>query len=114
MQDDSDSLLLETYVNDDYEKLVRAWINEKCAPELLQYQELLVLNLLEMCEMQSLNVENVQKGSIQENILELEIERILYFIRSYLKIRLAKVTPFTNSLFISYIIDSRLCFVLFK
>ena len=40
------------YQNDDYINLGRIWINERCAPEILPYQESLVNNLREMLEAQ--------------------------------------------------------------
>ena len=42
----------ESYENDDFTRLCQAWVNEKCAPELLAFEEQLVENLLEMVETQ--------------------------------------------------------------
>ncbi|KAJ1549419.1 hypothetical protein HK096_011599, partial [Nowakowskiella sp. JEL0078] len=44
------------YKNDDYLMLMKAWLNEKSSPELLQYEEMLVANLMEMLEVQVLSV----------------------------------------------------------
>jgi hypothetical protein len=42
----------EEYTNNDVELFTIAWVNEKNCPELLKYQEILVLNLMEMLESQ--------------------------------------------------------------
>jgi hypothetical protein len=42
----------QVYKNDDFERLCEAWVNEKCAPDILGYERDLVTDLLEMVEMQ--------------------------------------------------------------
>ena len=47
-----DPLDTSPYSNDDFQKLCQSWVNEKNAPELLSFEEVVVLNLLEMVETQ--------------------------------------------------------------
>ena len=42
----------DVYQNDDFLQLTQAWVNEKGAPEILNYEHHLVQNLLEMIETQ--------------------------------------------------------------
>lgn len=78
------------YVNNDIQILLNAWINEKTSPELLQFQDV-VLVLLELCETQVLKIQNM---ATERSILELEIARIQYLIKSYLRVRLQKIEKY--------------------
>lgn len=40
------------YYNDDVKKILEAWLNERYSPELLNYQDELISNLIEMLEAQ--------------------------------------------------------------
>ncbi|KND01198.1 DNA replication protein SLD5 [Spizellomyces punctatus DAOM BR117] len=105
MELDTDDFLLSSdgestsYFNDDVKALTQSWINERCAPEILPYQEHLVNNLLEMLNAQAENVEaqepNTPDGAFLLVIYQQEMERIKFVIRSYLRTRLAKIQKYT-------------------
>ncbi|TPX69018.1 hypothetical protein SpCBS45565_g02732 [Spizellomyces sp. 'palustris'] len=105
MELDTDDFLLSndsesaTYFNDDVKALTQWWINERCAPEILPYQEHLVNNLLEMLNAQAENVEaqapDTPDGAFLLVIYQQEMERIKFVIRSYLRTRLAKIQKYT-------------------
>lgn len=78
------------YTNNDIHILTCAWINEKTSPELLPFQNI-VLVLLELCETQTLKIQDL---SHDRSILELEISRIQYLIKSYLRARLQKIEKY--------------------
>jgi hypothetical protein len=42
----------QVYKNDDFEQLCEAWVNEKCAPDILRYEHDLLTDLLEMVDTQ--------------------------------------------------------------
>jgi GINS complex subunit 4 len=86
----------------DFALLFKAWINELHAPELLQFQDSLISNVRELLEVQvwqSLNETNnieIMLNSPGHNpaiqfILQQEVERIRFVIRSYLRTRISKV-----------------------
>lgn len=70
--------------------LIVEWINEKSSPELLKFQDLF-LKVLQECEEQTLKL---QKMSQERSILELEISRTLYIIKSYFRKRLEKIEKY--------------------
>jgi len=74
---------------------MRAWLNEKSSPDVLPFREDLVDYLMKQVQRQK---ERVDHESAQDpanafvaNLFYMEIERIKYTLRSYLKSRLAKV-----------------------
>jgi GINS complex subunit 4 len=73
--------------NTELNTLLVAWINEKTSPELLQFQELFLL-VLRKLESQA---EILNDMSQERSILELEISRLQYIIKSYFRKRLEKI-----------------------
>eukprot|EP00929_Paragymnodinium_shiwhaense_P110912 TRINITY_DN7822_c0_g1_i1.p1 TRINITY_DN7822_c0_g1~~TRINITY_DN7822_c0_g1_i1.p1 ORF type:complete len:247 (-),score=72.81 TRINITY_DN7822_c0_g1_i1:139-879(-) len=98
----SDSLGLDAHeaaaINDDPAKLMMRWQNEKFAPELLPFAAEVVENISEVVEFvrESLDEERAE-GNVQDPcevnyVLRcLELERIKYVLRDYLRIRLWKL-----------------------
>ncbi|KAJ2993383.1 GINS complex subunit [Globomyces sp. JEL0801] len=92
-------------LDDDYEQLpedidtvslmLTAWQNELHAPELLEYKHNLVESLTEKIQSQTelveSNITERQQDPFVLFILQQEIERIKYMIRSYLRCRMEKV-----------------------
>lgn len=70
--------------------LITIWINEKTSPELLVFNDLMTI-VLQKLESQSLLLENMSQERI---ILQLEISRLEYIIKSYLRKRLEKIERF--------------------
>lgn len=88
---------------DDLLKLQQSWINERMSPEILTYEyDLLdrILNRLKaQIEFIELNSMEIQVGSdsdikITLMIIESEIERVNFLIRSYLRTRLSKIDKY--------------------
>ncbi|KAI9312896.1 hypothetical protein BX666DRAFT_782096 [Dichotomocladium elegans] len=75
--------------------LTQAWINERCAPELLPYRRYLVEPLIKSVEDQTETVMDTMVVNPQHKFISMlyqnEIERIKFVIRSYLRTRLAKI-----------------------
>ncbi|KAJ3162834.1 GINS complex subunit [Geranomyces michiganensis] len=112
--DDDD---LDGYFNDDIKSLTQCWINERCAPELLPYADDLVRGLMEMIEAQAANIEARRDGEAMGPspdaaflavLLQQEIERIKFLIRSYLRARLAKIQRHTQHILREELYRSRL------
>jgi len=82
----------------DLQALTRAWVNEKCAPELLQWPEELLDRVLDRIRRQIELVEE-QTGDMDPSInfrliiVQTELERFKFLVRSFLRTRLAKVSP---------------------
>ncbi|KAI8821680.1 uncharacterized protein EV422DRAFT_427775 [Fimicolochytrium jonesii] len=88
-----------SYFNDDVRTLTQWWVNERCAPEILPYQDELVRSLLEMVEAQTSILEtktsDTADGAFLNVLYQQEMERIKFVIRSYLRTRLAKIQKYT-------------------
>ena len=84
----------------DVRKLKQAWINEKVCPELLQYEHEVVETLLEQIENQSQAItegaqENIH-NAFTANLYEMEVDRLSFIVRSYLRIRLWKIEKYIS------------------
>ncbi len=83
-----------TYIESSVQKLKRAWINETCAPEILPYEEDLVETIRNQLGQQE---QSIADASTQENeqfmvnLYKMEVERVKYMLRCYLRVRLSKV-----------------------
>ncbi|KAI9093104.1 hypothetical protein DFS34DRAFT_272852 [Phlyctochytrium arcticum] len=94
--DSSSAPLADPYFNDDVASLTTWWMNERCAPEILQYQDMLVSQLIEMLNAQT---ENIEPGRDDDDpdkaflvvLYQQEMERIKFVIRGYLRTRLVKI-----------------------
>ncbi|KAJ2724728.1 GINS complex subunit [Coemansia sp. Benny D115] len=88
-----DSADLEDLVADidDYSILMRSWINERGAPEILEYQGTAIENLMELADFQQQKLSSKQTTGLVANIISMELERVKYLVRSYLRTRLAKI-----------------------
>ncbi|KAF3911877.1 hypothetical protein AA313_de0209886 [Arthrobotrys entomopaga] len=80
----------------DYEDLLKWWINERAAPEILQYQDDLVERIMNRVRRQIETIED-QTGNLDPRanfqliIIQTELERVKFLIRSYLRTRIAKI-----------------------
>lgn len=83
-------------LENDIDRLMRAWINERAAPELLYFEGHLMEHLKEQLEQQEEMVDAYRGQSVEGNfglmLVETEMERVKYLIRSYARARLHKVS----------------------
>lgn len=88
---------------EEYQQFVQAWISERTAPELLPYQQQLIDSILkrlreqiEIIELNSIELESSDADiKLKLLIIENEIERVNFLVRSYLRCRLSKIDKFS-------------------
>lgn len=81
----------------DADLLKRAWRNEKAAPEILQFESCLVERSREQIELMEENVEAlVDEGEdpLTISLSQMDMDRTLFLLRSYLRTRLHKIEKF--------------------
>eukprot|EP01135_Chromosphaera_perkinsii_P005524 Nk52_evm73s352 gene=Nk52_evmTU73s352 len=95
----------------DLRRLKQAWINEKVCPELLPFEHEVVENMSEQIENQALSIEDGAKENINNafiaNLYEMELERLRFILRSYLRVRLWKIEK--NITYILSNLEQRRC-----
>lgn len=80
----------------DLQALTRAWINERSSPELLPYPQQLIKRCTDGVERQIETIESMT-GAMDPSanftlvILQTELERFKFLLRSFLRARIAKV-----------------------
>ncbi|KAK6517708.1 GINS complex subunit [Arthrobotrys conoides] len=80
----------------DYDDLLKWWTNERAAPEILQCQEDLVERIMTRVRRQIEQIED-QTGNLDPRanfqliIVQTELERVKFLIRSYLRTRISKI-----------------------
>ncbi|KAJ2609186.1 GINS complex subunit [Coemansia sp. RSA 1365] len=89
--DDNDQNSVDI-TEDDLSIMMRAWVNERNAPELLEYEGTTIENLMELVDFQNQRIQS-QPGVIA-NILKMDVDRVKYLVRSYLRTRLAKIEKY--------------------
>ncbi|EIE76544.1 hypothetical protein RO3G_01248 [Rhizopus delemar RA 99-880] len=96
-QDDIFNLAGALSYGDQVAELTKVWMDERNAPEVLKYRRDLVESLLDAVEKQSEKIfESMELNSDSDSrfihmLLQTEIERIKYLLKSYLRTRLFKV-----------------------
>ena len=69
--------------------------NEKMAPELLPFQFSLVESMLRLISSREQMIEQNRQGDVDDrfnlNIYRMELERVKFVMKSYLRVRLAKI-----------------------
>ncbi|KAH6561731.1 hypothetical protein BASA50_000503 [Batrachochytrium salamandrivorans] len=92
----------DTSATNIYQNMTRAWVNERAAPVLLPYQHKMVEELRSITETQQEELHSRYMASAASNfarfICGLELERIKFVLRSYLRLRLTKIQKTTNYL----------------
>jgi len=95
----------ETEEISDVHMLMKSWINERCSPDLLPYNNL-VNDLLEQLEVQSEIIEANKNENVnaafQNMLCQQEMDRVKFIIKNYLRTRLHKVIYSTNFKFRFY------------
>ncbi|KAJ1723143.1 GINS complex subunit [Coemansia erecta] len=74
---------------DDVGILTRAWMNERNAPEILAYEGAALENSLELVDYQRQKMASAP--AFVANILKMDVDRVRFLVRSYLRARLAKI-----------------------
>ncbi|PIA18614.1 GINS complex, Sld5 component [Coemansia reversa NRRL 1564] len=69
-----------------------AWVNERNAPELLEYEGTTLENLMELVDFQNQRIQS--QPAVIANILKMDVDRVKYLVRSYLRTRLAKIEKY--------------------
>ena len=115
-QSSATSGYLDTDASSDHQLLTRSWISERCAPDLLPYPTDLMTRVLTRLQRQISTIEdlaggmgetygsaglhNTSKSTANSNltlsILQTDLSRTQFILRSYLRQRLAKITKFAT------------------
>ncbi|KAL4185624.1 hypothetical protein AMTRI_Chr10g231580 [Amborella trichopoda] len=88
----------EVAASTDVELLKRAWRNEKASPEILRFEGPLVERVREQIELLEQTVEELRaegKDELMISLYQMDLDRTLYLLRSYLRIRLQKIEKYT-------------------
>ncbi|KAK3011227.1 hypothetical protein RJ639_012379 [Escallonia herrerae] len=81
----------------DVELLKRAWRNEKAAPEILKYEVDLIRRVTELTAYVQETVDELMENGVDPlnvSLMEMELERTLFLVKSYLRIRLQKIEKY--------------------
>ena len=75
------------------QKLRKAWINERYSPELCEYPEDTIKDLLAQLDIQREKIEELESNAerFSSVVLQTELERINFLMRSLLRTRISKV-----------------------
>ncbi|KAJ2796193.1 GINS complex subunit, partial [Coemansia guatemalensis] len=82
----------EDVTEDDLSIMMRVWVNERNAPELLEYEGTTIENLMELVDFQNQRIQS--QPAVIANILKMDVDRVKYLVRSYLRTRLAKIEKY--------------------
>ncbi|KAJ1842314.1 GINS complex subunit, partial [Coemansia sp. RSA 2703] len=74
---------------DDVGILTRAWMNERNAPEILAYEGAALENSMELVDYQRQKMQGA--ATFVGNILQMDVDRVRFLVRSYLRARLVKI-----------------------
>ena len=72
------------------------WKNEKLCKDLLPYEDEFLTQLINVIEQKEKEIKNKKHNFDQETLdfMELDLQRVKYFIKDYLRIRLAKIEKY--------------------
>ncbi|KJA17328.1 hypothetical protein HYPSUDRAFT_1103641 [Hypholoma sublateritium FD-334 SS-4] len=107
--------LEEDVVETPLEQLTRHWMNERHAPDILPAQEALLAALLDHLRRQSDAVQLLrgdpstsEEEHIRIMLVQTEIERVKFIVRSYVRTRLFKIERYARFITINADIQTRL------
>lgn len=91
--------IMEQQKQEDIELLQKAWIREKTAPDIFPYEEDLIERMLERIrrQLEFIEINSVELQTQEKDIklilviIESELERVQFMIRSYVRLRLRKI-----------------------
>lgn len=95
-QGDDDTNWNHDDLPNDVEVLKRVWRNEKSAPEILAYESLLVERVQEQIALMEENLTAYAESldDMMLSIFEMDVNRLMFLLRAYLRIRLSKIEKF--------------------
>ncbi|KAJ3742213.1 hypothetical protein DFH05DRAFT_1504324 [Lentinula detonsa] len=112
------SVAPELYIQDDespLSQLTKHWMNERHAPDILPAQEELLASLLDHIRRQSEAVQLLRgepSASEEEHIrimlVQMEVERVKFIVRSYVRTRLFKIEKFARFIMTDATIQTRI------
>ncbi|KAF9073446.1 GINS complex Sld5 component [Rhodocollybia butyracea] len=96
-------------------QLTRHWMNERHAPDILPAQEELLSSLLDHIRRQSEAVQSLrgepsasEEDHIRIMLVQMEVERVKFIVRSYVRTRLFKVEKFARFIMTDETIQARI------
>jgi len=93
-------------------QLQKAWVNEKAAPDILDYKEETVQNLLELVKEQETSAQEHANDTTTHqflfNVYQMEIGRLKYMLSAYLRTRLWKIEKYHIHILNSDVLKGRL------
>ncbi|ETI45013.1 hypothetical protein, variant 1 [Phytophthora nicotianae P1569] len=103
-------------LNEDVQHMRTLWVNELNAPEILQYDEEMVSEMLEQIRNQQEYVDSVyedrtqltEEKSFVNKLYQMEIDRLRYMVSSYLRTRLRKIEKFAIHILQDEVLTQRL------
>uniref|UniRef100_M4BXF7 GINS subunit domain-containing protein n=1 Tax=Hyaloperonospora arabidopsidis (strain Emoy2) TaxID=559515 RepID=M4BXF7_HYAAE len=89
-------------LNEDVVRMRTLWVNELHAPEILQYSDEMVSEMLEQIRNQQEYIDSInedrdqltEQKSLVNKLYQMEIDRLRYMVSSYLRTRLRKIEKF--------------------
>ncbi|ORX54779.1 GINS complex, Sld5 component [Piromyces finnis] len=86
----------------DVHMLMKSWINERCSPDILPYNNL-VNDLLEQLEVQSEIIDSNKNENVnaafQNMLCQQEMDRVKFILKNYLRTRLNKIEKYANYIY---------------
>ncbi|KAK3137527.1 hypothetical protein QOZ80_5BG0453510 [Eleusine coracana subsp. coracana] len=82
----------------DVELLKRAWRNEKAAPEVLRFDKDLVDRVREQIQLLEETLDDFTDSGVDDlvvSLYQMDLDRTLFLLRSYLRLRLQKIEKYT-------------------
>ncbi|KAL4162709.1 hypothetical protein PRNP1_003241 [Phytophthora ramorum] len=103
-------------LNEDIVRMRSLWVNELNAPEILQYNDEMVSEMLEQIRNQQEYVDSVYEDRTQlteeksfiNKLYQMEIDRLRYMVSSYLRTRLRKIENFAVHILGDAVLTQRL------
>ncbi|GMY27942.1 DNA replication complex GINS protein SLD5 [Fagus crenata] len=105
--DDYETLISTT----DVELLKKAWRNEKAAPEILRFETSLIQRSRGQIQLMEETIEEYASSGIDPltvSLYQMDLDRVQYLLRSYLRIRLQKIEKYMSHISKSSEVQSRL------
>lgn len=101
-RENTNNEIIQKQKKNDFKLLQEAWIKEKMVPDILPYEEGLIERIierirkqLEFIEMNSVELQTEEKDiKLMLVIVESELERVQFLIRSYVRLRLQKIDKY--------------------
>ncbi|RUS23201.1 hypothetical protein BC937DRAFT_90785 [Endogone sp. FLAS-F59071] len=95
----NDSMSFHALPEDKDTDLMQHWINERNAPEILEYKKDIIDHLMQLLEEKAALVQKDLFASVDSKFMcmlyQMEMERVKFLIRSYLRTRLSKIERHT-------------------